>query len=140
MDEIGQMELFSEDFKEKVLEFFNSKNTCIATITSVYEDDFTKAVKARNDVITVELSPENRESNLEFAQMLLKKIEKARRYISEPERFSFKDDTHVTVQSEHNLRKLFYTDNKWHCDCDFFRSYAVCSHVIAVEEIQNKPN
>ena len=73
IDEIGQMQLFSEYFKEKVLEFFNSTNTYIATITSVYEDDFIKAIKARNDVIIVEISPENRESSLEFARMLLKK-------------------------------------------------------------------
>ena len=134
------MQLFSENFKKKALEFLNSTNTCIATVTSVYEDDFTKAIKARNDVIIIEISSENRESKLEFARVLLKKIEKAKRYVSEPERFWFKDNTSVTLQSEHNLRKLFYADNAWHCKCDFFRSYAICSHVIAVEEIQNKPN
>ena len=138
IDEIGQMQLFSENSKKMVLEFLNSTNTCVATITSVYEDDFTKAVKARNDVIIIEITPENRVARLEFARTLLKKIEKAKRYVSEPERFSFKDNTEVTVRSDHNLRKLVYTNNAWHCECDFFRSHAICSHVIALEEIQNR--
>lgn len=61
IDEIGQMELFSDDFKNLVLKYFNSPNKCLATLTCVYEDDFISEIKKRNDVVVIEITPENRE-------------------------------------------------------------------------------
>lgn len=88
LDEIGQMELFSEKFKELTLKYLNAPNTCLATISYVYEDDFTKSIKEREDVILIEITPENREEKEVFISQLLKKIEKSKKYISEPERCS----------------------------------------------------
>lgn len=140
MDEIGQMQLFSGLFKKIVLQFLNSPNTCVATITSVYEDDFIRDIKNRTDVIVVEITPENRGEKLAFVKMLLKKMEKARQYMAEPKRFIFEDDTHALIQSEHGTRKLVYTEGSWNCGCDFFHLYKLCSHTIATEAIREKRN
>jgi nucleoside-triphosphatase THEP1 len=137
VDEIGQMQLFSDLFRKTVLRFFETPNTCVATITSVYEDDFTQSIKNRDDVILVEITPENREGKLEFLKMLLKKIDKAKGYSAEPGRFTFENDTHTTIKSEHGTRRLVLQNNVWSCECDFFRAHGVCSHVIAVESINN---
>lgn len=137
IDEIGQMQLFSDLFKKTSLQFFDSPNTCVATVTSIYEDDFTRDIKNRADVIVVEITPENRDEKLKFVKMLLKKIEKARQYATEPKRFTFKNDTHILFQSEHGIRTLVYKDGIWNCECDFFRSHKLCSHTIAAGAIQD---
>jgi nucleoside-triphosphatase len=133
LDEIGQMQLFSKEFKKITLQFLDTPNTCIATLTSVYSDEFTQSIKNRNDIILIELTKENREQKETFVRALLKKIEKARRYLSEPERFTIKGSK-AELKSEHGLRKLTLQDGEWKCDCEFFNQYAICSHVIAVKE------
>lgn len=135
IDEIGQMQLFSSPFKDKVLAFLNSPNSCVATITSVYEDDFTKEIKARDDVIFVEITIENRMAKLAFVRALLKKIEKAKKYAQEPERVAFVDSNNATLRSDHGVRQLTCWNGRWQCECDFFYSHGVCSHVIAVETL-----
>lgn len=134
LDEIGQMQLLSEQFKDAALRFFNSPNTCLATITSVYEDGFTRSVKNRDDIILVEITPRNREEKMIFILMLLKKIEKARRYVVNAERFTIQDNDTVLFKSEHDTRKLFHQNKHWNCSCDFFNQYKICSHSIATEE------
>lgn len=71
LDEIGQMELFSPKFKELVLKYLNSENICLATISSVFEDDFIKSIKAREDVIVIEISEENRDEQKEVVEKLI---------------------------------------------------------------------
>jgi len=133
VDEIGQMELFSEKFKALVLRYFDSKNTCIATISKVYSDEFIEAIKNRSDVILVELTEENREDKEGFIPALLRKIDKARRYSSEVCRFAVKKDE-VRITTDHGTRILVNANNKWQCDCEFFGKNGICSHVLALEE------
>ncbi len=64
IDEIGQMELFSENFKELVTNYLDSDNVFIATVSKVYEDDFIRRIKSRKDVLLYEITPENREEKL----------------------------------------------------------------------------
>ncbi len=134
LDEIGQMELFSEAFKKLVLTFLNSENTCLATISAVYEDNFTQTIKKRKDIILVEISAEDREEKEMFMRQLLKKVEKARKYISEPQRFTLRN-SEVTLRSEHGTRKLVKRGRAWECSCEFFNQYGICSHIIATEEL-----
>lgn len=61
LDEIGEMQLSSNRFKELVLKYLDSPNPCIATLSSVYEDDFIRGIKKRADVTIVEITPENRD-------------------------------------------------------------------------------
>jgi nucleoside-triphosphatase len=64
IDEIGQMELFSDRFKELANLYLDSDNRVLGTITSVYSDDYTEAVKARDDVEVTEITPANRDQLL----------------------------------------------------------------------------
>ncbi len=134
LDEIGQMQLFSEKFKELVVQYLDSPNTCLATLSYVFEDDFTKQIKERGDIVLIEISAEDREEKGEFITQLLKKIEKARRYISESERFTVQD-SRVDLMSEHGTRHLTCVDGAWRCDCEFSARYGICSHAIATREI-----
>ncbi len=72
IDEIGQAELFSDDFKNLVLKYLNSSNKCLATLTSVYEDDFTAEIKKRDDVIIIEITAENREEQEKVIRDLIR--------------------------------------------------------------------
>lgn len=134
LDEIGQMQLFSEKFRGVVSRYLDSPNTCLATLSYVFEDDFTRKIKERDDILLVEISAEDREEKEEFILQLLKKIEKAKRYVSESERFTVRG-SHVDLRSEHGTRHLALMDGMWQCDCDFSARYGVCSHSIATREI-----
>src|SRR3989338_6617453 len=74
LDEIGEMQLFSDKFKDLVLSYINSDNNFISVISSVYDDDFIRALKQRDEITLVELSLENRTEVEQFIVQLLKKI------------------------------------------------------------------
>jgi nucleoside-triphosphatase THEP1 len=134
LDEIGQMQLFSEKFKELVLRYLNSENTCTATLSYMFENDFTKDIKERDDVILVKLSPENRNEKEIFVIALLKKIQKAKLYAQEPDKF-IRKGKFIVLHSEHGIRTLTAQNGKWKCDCDFYKENQICSHVIATSEL-----
>ncbi len=137
LDEIGEMQLFSEKFKDLVLAYLNVDNTCLATISSVYENDFTKSLRERDDIILVEITAENRLEQELFLSQLLKKIAKAKIYASQPDRFT-RQASRAELRSEHGSRTLTTSGGKWTCDCDFHARYGICSHAIAVKEIVKK--
>jgi len=60
IDEIGKMEIFSDKFKEKVLDCLNSEKFVLATI-GIGGDKFISQIKERNDVIIFKMSRENRD-------------------------------------------------------------------------------
>lgn len=139
LDEIGEMQLASESFKSLVLAYLNSENTCIATITSIYTDEFLDAIKERDDVILIEIDVDNRDEQIAFVTQLLRKIEKARRYIADPSLFS-RNGSEVTLRSEHGTRTLHLTDGAWYCSCDFYAEHNICSHSIATKEVPHLKN
>ena len=59
IDEIGKMEVFSEEFKEKVLDCLSSNKIVLATISTV-GDKFISNIKRRDDIILFKLTKENR--------------------------------------------------------------------------------
>jgi|SRR5579884_2477180 len=61
IDEVGQMELYSENFKNLVESYLNAENVFVGTLSKVYTDDFTEKIKARGDVELVEITGENRD-------------------------------------------------------------------------------
>ncbi len=133
LDEIGQMQLFSDKFKQLVSRYLDSPNICLATLSKVYDDPFIETVKNRDDVILVEISPENRDSKMKFLEALVQKILKAKRYFRDPQRFSIKSDE-VTIRTDHGIRHLRKNGSGWICDCEFFKEYSLCSHWIALDE------
>lgn len=65
---------------------------------------------------------------------MIGKIEKAKRYAAERERFSFQSFT-VTVQGENSNHVVRYENGKFDCDCSFFQSRNYCSHSMAMERL-----
>ncbi len=65
---------------------------------------------------------------------MIGKIEKAKRYAQERKRFHFETFT-VSIDGENNIHRVHFEDNQWTCDCDFFRTHAVCTHTMALEEV-----
>jgi len=65
---------------------------------------------------------------------LIGKIEKARRYAKETQRFHF-SALSVQVEGDNDKHAVELRDGKWHCACDFFSGWAVCSHTMAIERL-----
>lgn len=138
IDEIGEMQLLSTEFKELINSFFNYTNSFVTTISCIFQDDFIEDIKRRDDIFLLQVSHETFVQDKEFIIQLLRKIEKAKLYISEPERFSKKGDF-VYLKSDHATRRLRSIGGIWYCSCDFHKKKNICSHTIAVEE-RYKPN
>ena len=65
---------------------------------------------------------------------MIGKIQKAKRYAQERERFHFEAFT-VRIDGENNSHRASFADGKWTCDCDFFRGRGICTHTMALEEL-----
>lgn len=65
---------------------------------------------------------------------MIGKLEKARRYSTERERFKFNSLT-VTMDGANNPHTIQYDNGNWNCDCDFFLTRGRCSHTMALEMI-----
>ena len=65
---------------------------------------------------------------------MIGKIEKAKRYAQQKDRFSVKK-LEVVVGGENNPHDVTYSDGQWSCDCEFFQSRGRCSHTMALEII-----
>jgi nucleoside-triphosphatase THEP1 len=73
LDEIGQMEFMSPNFEQLVTTYLDAPNLCIATLSAVYENEAIKRIKQRDDVVIVEITPENRDAML---RTLLEQVNK----------------------------------------------------------------
>ena len=138
IDEIGPMQLFSERYKELLMQLLDCKKPVIGTIfMNSYEwlDDFKKSDK----VNLIEITFDNRdilplqlvESVSKNDAQLQRKIEKAKRYSGELERFELLDDR-IIIHSEHGTRTVKKVDDKYVCDCEFYQENHTCSHIIAI--------
>ena len=65
---------------------------------------------------------------------MIGKIEKAILYAQEPERIKF-EQFNVTFEGDHKEHKISYNQGRWICDCNFFESRGVCSHVMTLERV-----
>lgn len=65
---------------------------------------------------------------------LISKIEKARVYAGERQRMRI-DDLRVAFHGENSDHEVTMKDGKWFCNCDFFSSWSVCSHTMALERV-----
>ncbi len=138
IDEIGPMQLFSDKYKELLIRLLNCNKPIIGTIfMNSYEwlDEF----KKNENVNLIEITFENRDYlPLQLVKMVTKdnfefqrKIEKAIRYSKESHRFNIMDNE-VIINSEHGIRTVKRENNKFICDCDFYRENGTCSHILTV--------
>ena len=65
---------------------------------------------------------------------LIGKIEKANRYALETDRVTFSEFS-VGFRGENSSYNTSYKDGEWHCSCQFFSSWGLCSHTMALEKI-----
>ena len=65
---------------------------------------------------------------------LIGKIEKAKRYADERDRFQF-HSFKVEMDGANNPHLVIYEQGIWQCDCDFFKTRGRCSHTMALEMI-----
>lgn len=141
LDEIGQMQMYSDKFKSLTQKYLDAKNICIALVSQVYEDDFIRRVKSRPDTVIYHLTHENREDIYTAVTQAIvgiqKKIKKSKKYIQEPERFDI-HDTKATMTSTHDTRILVLKNDHWHCSCNFFEKHHTCSHSMALRKILQK--
>lgn len=73
LDEIGQMQLELPEFESFAATYLDAPNICIATVSRIFSNEFTTAVKNRSDVLLIELTPENRTVETERAHIALQK-------------------------------------------------------------------
>lgn len=64
IDEIGPMELISPFFRNFCMNYLDAPNFCVA-LSQVYVNDFTEAIKKRSDTMVFEITPENREIEMD---------------------------------------------------------------------------
>lgn len=137
IDEIGPMQLFSEDYKKLLLELLKSDKKIIGTIfMNPYEwlDDF----KKQEQVELIEITLENRDTlPLDLVERLttddekmVRKVAKAKRYSKEPFRFVLSNNS-IIVTSEHGIRTIKVEDGNYKYDCEFFAERGTCSHILA---------
>jgi hypothetical protein len=65
---------------------------------------------------------------------MIGKIQKAKRYAQEPQRFHF-EALRVRVEGENNAHVVELSQGTWQCDCDFFQTRQICTHTMALEEL-----
>lgn len=65
---------------------------------------------------------------------LIGKIEKAKLYAQEKERITFSEFS-VLFRGENDSYDTGYQDGKWHCSCNFFAIWGLCSHTMALQKI-----
>jgi hypothetical protein len=65
---------------------------------------------------------------------MIGKIQKAKRYAQERERFHIQA-LKVSMDGANNSHIISFADGKWDCDCDFFHGHGLCTHTMALEEL-----
>ncbi len=65
---------------------------------------------------------------------LIGKMEKAKRYAEQRERFRF-NKFDLTFRGDNNSHQVRYDDGKFQCDCEFFLTHQRCGHTMALEII-----
>jgi hypothetical protein len=68
---------------------------------------------------------------------LIGKIEKAKMYAQEKDRITFSEFS-AKFRGENDSYDVSYSDNKWHCTCNFFSNWGTCSHTMALEKIMEQ--
>lgn len=72
IDEIGKMEIFSDKFKEKVLDCLHSEKYVLATI-GIGGDKYISRIKERDDVLVFKINRENRDRLIDRISYLILK-------------------------------------------------------------------
>ena len=67
---------------------------------------------------------------------LIRKVEKARSYASDPGAFTFERFS-VQFHGTHREHRVSYDEAGFRCDCEYFALHRSCSHTMALERVFN---
>jgi hypothetical protein len=65
----------------------------------------------------------------------ISKIQKARLYAEEKDQRIHFNAFNVELNGDNNNHNVSFDRGEWHCDCEFFKSHAHCSHTMAMERV-----
>ena len=65
---------------------------------------------------------------------IIGKIDKARRYAEEKDRVAI-TSLRSTFKGDHNQYEVSFDAGNWNCQCHFFSTRGVCSHIMALQKI-----
>jgi hypothetical protein len=65
---------------------------------------------------------------------IIGKIDKARRYAEEKDRVAI-TSLRSTFKGDHNQYDVSLDAGNWNCQCHFFSTRGVCSHIMALQKI-----
>ena len=63
---------------------------------------------------------------------MIGKVQKARRYADERDRFDV-TRLELTVRGDNDAHRVRLEDGRWTCSCDFFGHNVTCAHTMALE-------
>jgi hypothetical protein len=65
---------------------------------------------------------------------MVNKIVKAKQYAENPERATF-HELRVSFEGDNDKHEVRFQEGVWHCSCDFFSTWQICCHTMAMERI-----
>jgi hypothetical protein len=65
---------------------------------------------------------------------MVNKIVKAKQYAERPDRASFQS-LEVDFDGDNGIHRVSFHEGVWHCECDFFATWQICCHTMAMERI-----
>lgn len=86
--------------------------------------------------LLVRMLPADMQSDDNFSMHsdIISIVEKARRYEHEPDRIRV-DTFRATFRGSNNIHTITLTNDTWHCDCESFRVWSTCPHVMAIQRL-----
>jgi hypothetical protein len=65
---------------------------------------------------------------------MISKIQKANLYAREPDRVTF-SELSTTFRGDNETHTVAFRNDRWSCDCHFFGSNGICSHMMAIQKL-----
>lgn len=138
IDEIGPMQLYSERYRKLLEELLDCDKKIIATIC-IWHSDWLDAFRSDERNKLFELTTDNRnELPLDIVsivneddELYLSKIELARKYCQEKERYEY-EKSRVVMKSTHDVRYITHDKAGYHCSCDYYKQAGTCSHIMSL--------
>ncbi len=137
LDEIAPMQMYTPWFVEFTDRLLDTTNPLLWVIK--YDDTdypYIQKAKSRKDVLVLTLNDQSRQSIELFLENLIKKLKKSQQYVHEPYRYLKLSNSSFTMESEDGHRMLQYTAGVITCNCDFYIRYGICSHSMALRQLQ----
>ena len=73
-------------------------------------------------------------AGVEMSSSYIGKVDKARKYAEEPDRVHIQT-MEATFTGNHNTYRVRYHDGDWQCECAFFATRGICSHIMALQRM-----